>query len=108
MKVMEVPSLHLPDGEYAVHLHARCLATATAVFRIVCGSFSGTWVGCTAADEWEELLLGVPEVASADTGLELWAKDGTNTNAVELDLVQVRAENYTGQYRTRADYGAAG
>ena len=108
VKLMEVPALHLPDGEYAVHLHARCLETATAAFRIVCGGFTGTWVGCTAPDAWEELLLGVPEVSSPDTGLELWVKDGENANAVELDLVQVRAENYTGQYRMRADYHAAG
>jgi len=107
-KIIEIADLNLPSGDYGIYIHTYSNTTKTVTFKGKNSDLDGSYTGNVQADRWEIVNLGTFPISDTSTGLEIWCYDSTNTNDVEFDLIWVKRENYTGQYRFHLDTGALG
>jgi len=107
VKVASISALNIPAGDYAFDLHCYSDTTITAEFRIKIGVTEYSAQSNSTADTWEIIPLGIPTLTGTDS-FELQVRDETNTNPVHLDCLQIKCENYEGQYRIRFNSGGLG
>ena len=93
-------------GDYQFLAHMKSVNTTTEVQLKVNGVGYGR-VGNNTADEWEIINLGTPTVAATDT-ITLECRDLTNTDAIQIDLIQIQKEAFYGGRRLLMGIGSLG
>lgn len=95
VNVLDTGALHLDAGTYSAYACAYAETTHTGMLQGATPSTTGSWLGFSAAGEWEMIDLGNFTVSDGTDDIQLNVKDESNTNDIWIDYILIRKESST-------------